>query len=212
MIPKNTLLLSVLAFLLTGHYVSVAQGSNTEGLFLNIGVSSTGFGSNLNLGNDDIRVFDGDQGAGLNLKAGYGFSPLFTLYVGYSISGMERDGTDIPFWDKDDQYALSLLELGGRFTFLEDNNKFRPYVDVALTSTAAVFDNDPETSAKGGALSLGGGAQYFLSNVFALDASLMLSPGSFSDVVFLDNDLEVDDDGGFFATRFSLGLTVYPFQ
>lgn len=119
---------------------------------MNIGTSSTGLGANLNLGNEDIRVFDRDQGIGLNLKAGYGFSPLFTLYIGYSISGMERNGTDIPFWDKDDQYALSILELGGRFAFLGSDKKFRPYADVALSSTAAVFDDDPETSAKGGAI------------------------------------------------------------
>ena len=118
---------------------------------------------------------------------------------------MERNGTDIPFWEDDNNYALSLFELGGRFSFRDVNKKFRPYADVALTSTAAVFDNEPETSAKGGAISLGGGAQYFLSNVFALDASLMLSPGNFSDIVFANYSADVGDDGGFFATRFSLG-------
>ena len=205
-------LFAVFMLLTACHSVVQAQQSNTEGLFLHIAATSTGFGSDLNLNNEDIRVFDGDQGVGLSLKAGYGFSPLFTLYLGYSISGMERNGTDIPFWNDDNNYALGVLELGSRFTFRDGDKKFRPYASVTLASVAAVFDDEPETSAKGGAISLGGGAQYFLSDVFALDAGLTLSPGNFSEIVFIDNDVDVDDDGGFFAARFSLGLTVYPFH
>ena len=208
---SKKLLLGVSLGLLSGQ-LAFSQVSNTEGLFLNIGATSAGLSSDLNLGVNGVQVFDRDGGGGISLKAGYGFSPLFTLYAGYSISGMERNGTDIPFWRDDNQYALSLLELGGRFTFRDASKKFRPYADVALTSTAAVFDNEPETSAKGGAITLGGGGQYFLSNVFALDASLLLSPGSFSNIVFVDYSADVGDDGGFFATRFSLGLTVYPFE
>ena len=208
-LPK--LLLGAGSLLISGQ-LAFSQASNTEGLFLNIGATSAGLGSDLNLGVDGVRVFDGDGGGGVSLKAGYGFSPLFTLYAGYSIAGMERRGTDIPLWRDDNRYALSLLELGGRFTFRDNGKKFRPYADVALTSTAAVFDNDPETSAKGGAITLGGGGQYFLSNVFALDANLLLSPGRFSNIVFANYSTDVEDDGGFFATRFSLGLTVYPFQ
>lgn len=195
--------------------VSLAQQSNTEGLFLNIGGVATGQSSDLSY--DFITrnnlVFDEDQGGGLNLKAGYGFSPLFTLYLGYSLSGMERNGADVnPLSDEDEKYALSFFELGGRFTFRDESKKFRPHADVTIGSVAAVVDDDPETSATGGAISLGGGAQYFLSNVFALDASLMLSPGNYSDVKFFNEDAQVNDDKGFFATRLSLGLTVYPFQ
>lgn len=203
---------SVLLLLVVGSTVSKAQQSGTESLFLNVGLTSTGLSSELGAATSNARVFDGDQGGGLTLKAGYGFSPLFTLYAGFNISGMERDGTDIPFWKEDDEYALTMFELGGRFNFREANHKLRPYAEVALTSTAAIFDDRPKTSAKGGAFSFGGGAQYFLSNVFALDAGLILSPGRFSEIVFIDNDVDVDDDGGFFATRFSVGLTVYPFQ
>lgn len=203
--------LGAISLLMSGQ-LAFSQVSNTEGLFLNIGATSAGLSSDLNLGVNSIRVFDQDRGGGMSLKAGYGFSPLFTLYAGHSISGMKRNGTDIPLWRNDDRYALILFELGGRFTFRDDRKKFRPYADVALSSTAAVFDNKPETSARGGTLTLGGGGQYFLSNVFALDASLLLSPGSFSNIVFANYNADVDDDGGFFANRFSLGLTVYPFQ
>ena len=201
-----------LLLLVVGSIVSKAQQSGTERLFLNIGLTSTGLSSELGSANSNARVFDKDLGAGLTLKAGYGFSPLFTLYAGLNIAGMERNGTDVPILRGDDEYALTMFELGGRFNFREANHKLRPYADVALTSTAAIFDDEPETSVKGGAFSFGGGAQYFLSNVFALDASLILSPGSFSDIVFIDNNVDVDDDGGFFATRFSVGLTVYPLQ
>ncbi|WKN44987.1 outer membrane beta-barrel protein [Tunicatimonas pelagia] len=203
---------TLLTLVIFGAYGSLLAQSNTEGLFLNIGIASSSHSSDLRVENTNLDVFDGDRGAGLNLKAGYGFSPLFTLYVGYHIAGMERDGTDIPFWNGDDEYALSLFELGGRFTFLDNNSSFRPYADVALSSVVAVFDDDPETSAKGGAISLGGGAQYFINEIFAVDANLMLSPGAFNDVVFFDNDAGVDDDKGFFITRLSLGLNVYPFQ
>ncbi len=217
--PKNFHVMKIIQKLALGAFsllvssqLAFSQVSNTEGLFLNIGATNAGLSSDLNLGVNGVRVFDRDGGGGVSLKAGYGFSPLFTLYAGYSIAGMERNGTDIPLWRDDDQYALSLFELGGRFTFRDDRKKFRPYADVALTSTAAVFDNDPEISAKGGALTLGGGGQYFLSNVFALDASLLLSPGGFSNIVFVNYTTDVGDDGGFLATRFSLGLSVYPFQ
>ena len=201
-----------LLLLVVGSTVSKAQQSGTESLFLNIGLTSTGLSSELGSATSNARVFDEDLGAGLTLKAGYGFSPLFTLYTGLTVAGMERNGTDIPFWNEDDEYALTMFELGGRFNFREANHKLRPYAEVALTSTAAIFDDKPETSAKGGAFSFGGGAQYFLSNIFALDAGLILSPGRFSDIVFANYNMEVDDDGGFFATRFSVGLTVYPFQ
>ena len=201
-----------LLLLVVGSTVSKAQQSGTERLFLNIGLTSTGLSSELGSANSNARVFDEDLGAGLTLKAGYGFSPLFTLYTGLTVAGMGRNGTDVPILQGDDEYALTMFELGGRFNFREANHKLRPYAEVALTSTAAIFDNKPETSAKGGAFSFGGGTQYFLSNVFALDAGLILSPGRFSDIVFANYNMEVDDDGGFFATRFSVGLTVYPLQ
>lgn len=209
--------LSTLLFgiFITFSTVSWAQQSNTEGLFLNVSGESVTQSSDLSynfLGRDYV-VFDDDRGGGLNLKAGYGFSPLFTLYLGYSLSGMERNGADVnPLSDEDEKYALSFFELGGRFTFRDESKKFRPHADITIGGVASVVDDDPETSASGGAISLGGGAQYFLSSVFALDASLMLSPGNYSDVKFFNEDARVNNDKGFFATRFSLGLTVYPFE
>ena len=204
----KTLLLSSILLLAT--CAGTMAQSNTEKLFLNIGVVGAGLSSDVKLVNNSVTVFDGDGGAGFNLKAGYGFSPVFTLYLGLGVSGMNRNGTNIPFIEGDNQYGLGFFELGGRFNFRNNSKKFRPYAEVALSSVAAVFDDEPESSFGGGGFSFGGGGQYFLNEIVALDASLMLTPGSFSEVVVFDQD--VDEKGNFFATRFSVGLTLYPLR
>ena len=204
----KTLLLSSIILLATCAG-SLAQ-SNTEKLFLNVGVVGAGFSSDIKLNNNSFTVFDGDGGGGFNLKVGYGFSPVFTLYLGLGASGMRRNGTNIPFIEGDNEYGLGFFELGGRFNFRDNSKKFRPYAEVALSSVAAVFDDEPESSFGGGGFSFGGGGQYFLNDIVALDASLILTSGSFSQVIVLDQNL--NDRGRFFATRFSVGLTLYPLR
>ena len=204
----KTLLLSSIILLATCAG-SLAQ-SNTEKLFLNVGVVGAGFNSDIKLVSNSLTVFDGDGGTGFNLKAGYGFSPVFTLYLGIGASGMNRNGTNIPLIEGDNQYGLGFFELGGRFNFRDNSKKFRPYAEVALSSVAAVFDDEPESSFGGGGFSFGGGGQYFLNDIVALDASLILTSGSFSQVIVLDQNL--NDRGRFFATRFSVGLTLYPLR
>jgi len=83
------------------------------------------------------------------IKAGYGFSRLFTLYLG--IEGAEMNAGDFS-GDENEEFGLGFAELGAQFNF-------------RTGKPAAVFDPDEDSDITftGGGITLGGGLKYFVS-------------------------------------------------
>lgn len=175
--------------------------SHTQKLFLQAHLNGTGLSVDGN---------DAENGSGFGLKVGYGFSPLFTLYAGLDAASMNgAGGVD---------YGYGLFDIGGQFNFRSGANALVPYLDVALTGQAAVFEDSgtvfgepgAEITFSGAGLTFGGGLKYFVSPVLALDGSLTATVGSFTTVEY--DGVSVSDDEGIDANgaRFSFGISWYP--
>lgn len=163
--------------------------SNTQGLFLRTHLN--GIGLSLDQG-------DAESGGGLGVKAGYGFSRLFTLYLGFDAASMESG-----------EYSYALVDLGAQLNFGSATSTLIPYLDFALSGQAAVMDMyGSNATMSGNGFTLGGGVKYFVSPVLALDAALLATPGAFNQISYQgqSGDVDFSTSGG----RFTLGLSWFP--
>ncbi|MBQ89780.1 MAG: hypothetical protein CL433_13230 [Acidimicrobiaceae bacterium] len=176
---------------------AVAQ-TNSEGLYLHLGVG----GQSIAYDGDDFD--DTDEGGVLALRAGYGVSPLVTLYVG--ATGARLEGAR-----EVDDYDLSGGEVGARFTF-RDGRRVRPVLDLALRSVTA-RDDETDFEVRGGGLSIGGGLLVYLNPTLALGADIHVGAGRFDEVEFGRVTVDVrDEELDYVEARVTVGLTAYPFR
>lgn len=174
--------------------------SDTKGFFLQGHFQGNGL---------TVEEDDADSGSGLGIKAGYGFTPLFTLYLGIDAAAMEvaDPGTQ---GVAANEYTLAYVDLGGRINFRSGPNSFVPYLDGALSGIGAVYDtNGGEAAFSGAGLSLGAGFQYFISPEFALNSGLHLTFGEY-------NTLEISGQTenvslNVTGARLKIGFSWYPF-
>ncbi|WP_143815362.1 outer membrane beta-barrel protein [Longibacter salinarum] len=175
--------------------------SNTERLFLQISLD----GQSIDYRDDAFS--ETDNGGGLSLRAGWGVSPLVTIYVG--VTGASIDGQSSAITGND--YSWSGGELGLRLNF-RSGRSLVPYADVALRGVAATED-DRDVEFRGGGFTLGGGVSYFFTPAVALDAGLHFGGGRFDEVQVGNISAGLDEDEfGYGEGRFSLGLTFYPLR
>ena len=180
-----------------------APRSNTKGLLLGFFLNGTSIDS------DELDT-DSESGGGFNAQVGWGFTPRFTLLLG--AAGARMDGND-------DDFVLVHLDLLARFNFRSGAHALVPFIEGGVSARVAGQDDavlagggPPQTvdlEIAGGALTLGGGVHYFVSQWVALGANLQFSTGEFSTVEF--NDIEIE---GFeldaTTARLNLGVTLYP--
>ena len=208
--PMRPLLFFVL---LLAAPLATAQ-SNTTGLYLNARLGGVGSNAEVELA-DDV-VLDLEEGGGsLDLAVGYGVSPAVTLFA--RVQGAAFDGRD----DLGD-YGVAFVDLGARLHFGAGQRRLVPYAEAALTGHSLSFDNyfglAEDLTASGGAFTLGGGVQYFLSPSVALDAGIGLSLGRLDQyeagrTITGDVDVESDlDDVSLNSFRIGLGVALYPFR
>lgn len=176
----------------------LAAQSHTEGLFLHAAVG----GQTVSYGGQDFD--DTDEGGALAVRAGYGVSPVVTVYLG-AVGGRMNGEREA------ERYALSAGELGARVAFRR-GAALRPYLDVALRGVTA-RDDDTAFTLRGGGLAVGGGLAYFLSPSVALDAALHLGAGQITEVSFGRVTVGVrDEELDVVESRLTVGLTAYPFR
>ena len=197
----------LLASFLLGTPLAAAQ-SNTTGLYLGARLGGAGSNAEVEIAND-LTVDLEDDGGGLDLSVGYGVSRVVTLFG--RVQGAAFDGRD----DLGD-YGVGFFDLGARVHFGAGARRLVPYAEAALTGHGLTFENyfglAEDLTASGGALTLGGGVQYFLSPTVALDAGLGVTLGRL-DQYEADGDLEADlDDISLNSFRIGLGLAFYPFR
>jgi hypothetical protein len=159
-----------------------------------------------------LETENGEQesGGGVGLSLGWGISRRVALFVGGDITEVDINNPDF-----DGSFFFVMLDLGVRVSFRAPEHKLVPYAVVALTGMAANADvrltpfTSSEVELTGGGLTLGGGVQYFVIPTLALDAQLLGTGGSFSEIrigsVSSDID-EVDATAG----RFTIGITWFP--
>lgn len=175
--------------------------SDTEGLFLEAHLQGHG----VTVGEDDT-----DGGNGLGIKAGYGFTPLLTGYLGIDVASMEvADPATQNFTAS--EYTLAYVDLGAQVNFRSGSNSLVPYLAGSLSGIASVYTtNAGDVTFSGSGASVGGGIQYFFSPQFALNGGLDFTFGSY-DQVEANGETE-SVDLGFTGARIDIGISWYPFD
>ena len=176
--------------------------SQTDRLFLAIGRD----GQSLTLDEDGFS--NGDTGGGLTLRAGWGVSDQFTIYLGFGAAAMEGDIEGETF-----DYAWGGIDLGTRFNF-RAGEAVVPYLDAGLRGVAAVYDEGGiDLELTGGGFTFGGGVSFFVSPAVAFDLGLRLGAGNINEITLGNISTDLDgDEFGYGEVRCSLGMVCYPLR
>ncbi len=168
-----------------------------------------GFHANLHFNGAGIKPEDsGDRenGGGMGLAIGYGFSRTIMVFANVDGTNIEADGSS-------SDYGLGHADLGVRYTFANEANKLVPFLQGALTGRALVsedFLNGEDLVVSGGALSIGGGAKYHFSRAWAFEGSLLLSGGRFTKARLGDEETDLQDEFSASSSRLNLGISFNP--
>jgi len=180
-----------------------AQSSNapsfTEGLLLNIHFG----GVTISFDEDNQNT---QAGGGGGIAVGYGFSPLFAVVMNVDAAVADSD-------DLADPYALTHVDLLGRFHFGSGSRVLVPFLEAGFNGRAGAIRNEGlELSIQGGGLTLGGGMKYFVSTGLSLDLVADASIGSFTTASLKGGgaSIDVDVDIAAVSGRLAFGLTWYP--
>jgi hypothetical protein len=158
---------------------------------------------------DDL---DGSEtGGGGTLRIGYGFTPLFSLYLEGTGATIDADGG---------QWTLSHGDLGVRLHFGNETRALIPFLDAAFTYRTITRDDltieddegntlEGDFEIRGGAFSLGGGLLYFFNPKWALSTGLKWTTGEFDTVEFNNvsvSGFEIDAT----SLRLNIGVSWFP--
>jgi len=147
-----------------------------------------------------------ESGGGAGLTIGYGFTRMFAAF--FTIDGADVDIRDAGI---SGDYTLAHADLGVRFNFRSETQKAIPYIEAALSGRAAeTTDDGADIRLSGGALTLGGGLNYYFRQKLAVDVGLSFSGGRF-DKLEIEGDEVPYEEADATGTRFRVGLTWYPF-
>jgi hypothetical protein len=197
---RSVLLAAFAAF--TAASPALAQRSTTRGFTVGAHLQ----GASLTVEDDDPA---GGGGAGARL--GYGFNRNFTGYI-------EADGItfDVENPDFGGEWTMGHLDLGVRYNFANSLNRWVPFLEAAIGGRAvrlenATVDGEPagELNFTGGALSIGGGLGFFVSEKLAIESLVKFSGGTFEQIDLGNvsvNDLDIEAS----SFRFKLGLAWWP--
>ena len=181
---------------------ALAQRSTTRGFTVGAHLQ----GASLTVEDDDPA---GGGGAGVRL--GYGFNRNVTGYI-------EADGItfDVDNPDFGGEWTMGHLDLGVRYNFANSLRRWIPFLEAAIGGRTvrledATVDGDSVGSLNfsGGALSIGGGIGFFMSEKLAIETLVKFSGGTFEQIDVGNvsvNDLDIEAS----SFRFKLGLAWWP--
>ncbi len=170
----------------------------TTGLYLSAGISGQ------SVAYDDEDFEEDGTGGGLELRIGYGFSPTFTAYAGFSGAGIGGD-VNTPFVE---DYGLGIFELGGRFHFGKKLKSPTFYAEASLQGVAATYDKDYSLKLNGAGLGLGAGLLLWTGSKFSIDLGLRSSFGRINDITFERVTIDISEDNfNYSVGRLYIGAT-----
>ena len=181
---------------------ALAQRSTTRGFTL---------GAHLQGASLTVEDEDPAGGGGAGLRVGYGFNRNFTGYI-------EADGIafDVENPDFGGEWTMGHLDLGLRYSFANSLRRWVPFLEAAasgrtvrLEDATVEGDSIGTLTFSGGALSIGGGVGFFVSEKLAVETLVKFSGGTFEqiDVGSVSvNDLDIEAS----SFRFKVGLAWWP--
>jgi opacity protein-like surface antigen len=172
----------------THHPEGSTRGFSLGGHVAVIGVNPDAFDMNGQATNPARLTMTGG-----GLTVAYGLNEWFTI----ALTGDGRES------EHDRHFTFADI---GAQVFLPGGSRLRPHFDIALTGRRAEFDAaSDEIDTRGAGWSVGGGALYFLSRSFALDAALLWTGGGLDRLA--DGERVTDVDAiGVSGTRFLIGV------
>ena len=201
MLKRSFVVLAVLG--LSTPLLAQTARSKTTGLMIGAGLN----GSSIKFENDDKA----DPGSGATLQVGYGFTKRFTGMI--DLSGVVLDGDP-----GDGEVSLAQVFLGGRFHFLSDAARWRPFADVGIGARGLGEKNVPvcnptcanhDFAFSGGSFMFGGGASFYATRKLAITGALNWGVGEFSDVT-MDNVTVSGFQANATTARFNVGISWFP--
>ena len=204
LLPTKVLLTAALVAAVAGPRGLHAQESTTSGF--NLGVHLQG---------SSLEPADGDRSnaGGAGILLGYGFNQTVELFLQLDGARFDVDDTEI-----DGDWRLGHADLGLRFHFADSLRSWVPYLQGGVTLRAASVD-DAEVNQQtvtgrvgifGGALMLGGGIMFFLSETLAADIQLAWTGGEFRKAKIGDVTVDLDEDYRARTSRLNLGVSWWP--
>lgn len=183
--------------------VSAAQLSTTRGASFGVHLEGT-----------SLTPKDGKttSGGGLGLRAGYGFNRIVTGFVELDGSQINVDESGPIFGS----WRLAHVEIGARFHFASSLRRWVPYLETSA-GTRAVQVHDARVNGQnagtvtfnGGAFTVGTGLSVYVKPTVALDVSLKLTGGRFTEVDLGDTALQnIKIEAN--SSRFGVGLIWWP--
>jgi hypothetical protein len=172
--------------------------AGAKGFFLGLALNGSALTA------DDLDS-DTENGGGLQLQLGWGFSPKLAIFLDGSAASMDADG---------ESWILSHGDLGLRYHFAGPGKSFVPFVEGAFTGWVGSQDDvdfgngtgDLEISGAG--FTLGGGFLYFFNSRVALNTGVKWTKGEFDKVKFQNVSVEgLDIDAT--SARLNIGLTFF---
>ena len=183
---------------------AVKMRSSAEGF--NIGLQ----GNTIGWSSDYFTTLDENAGSGygVGLRAGYGITQLYEVFVQFDKSFMNTDKIDAQSFD------YQHIDAGLRFNFGSTTRPLRPFVEagyssrqMALTKVFFSVNNYGSLDVKGGSLYLGGGLNYFVSLPVAISLKGSLNPGG-KGYVFL-NGINSGEKADLTTFRISAGVVLF---
>jgi len=198
-----TLILGVLAHGIVSTPATAQVRSGTSGVFIGAALNGSAIKA------DDLDS-DTENGGGLTLQLGYGFTPKFALFFEGAGAAMDSEGP----------WTLAHFDFGARYHFANSSRALVPFLEAAFSGRAgrgddAVFydeNGNPQTGRMeitGGGFTVGGGLLYFFNPKLALNTQLKLTTGEFTTVKFRNvsiDGFEIDAT----STRFNIGISWFP--
>lgn len=153
-----------------------------------------------------------DEGGGLGVKAGYGFNRIVTVFLAIDAAAVNVENSP----DLTGDWALAHVDIGARFHFANALRRWVPYLEAAVGSRVVGVNEGTsngqtvrDTSFNGGAFTIGGGLNIYMSQNLALDLGLKVSNGEFTQIdvgAVSVGGLDIDAT----STRGGLGIVWWP--
>lgn len=202
MTVRSMFAISIFALAAGATDVSAQARSTTSGFHLGAGLNF----SSIKVDEDEAIGIESEResGAGINLSAGYNFTPQFGLVLNIAGANISSEGGD---------YGLGHADLAGRFSIANPASALVPYLELGVSSIALV-DEDEDTgedvTVSGTGFTGAAGLNYFFSPKLALDANLRFSKGEL-DTIKIGGDSQTVDDGVEVTTaRLNIGISWFP--
>lgn len=172
-----------------------AVRSTTQGFHLGAALN----GSSIDY---DVEDAEAESGAGINLTAGYNFTPRLGILLSASGANIGSDDGD---------YTLGQADIAARFSFANRARPLVPYVELGFTGLSASQEiEDDEYELRGTGLTGALGVNYFFNPKLALDVNFRYTKGEF-DTIEINGNSATDDDGIDVSTgRLNIGVSWFP--